>query len=266
MAPTPPEWPIPKFTLHIDDLTHPGAKVFLSAVTPLLALQDACKASFEWLYTPDSVPRNVQTVTLILRSMPGVAHTTGNTHHKEIHYSLEYIHDTRARARDEIRGVLTHEAVHCFQYNAEGMCNGGLIEGIADYVRHCASLSPPHWTQPHTPPHPPRHWDAGYETTAYFLAWLDEPAQYGPGFVKRLNARLEIGRYGDGVFEELTGRGVDALWEAYCVALEKEQEGREGNGKKKEREGEGEDGMCEVVEEGEGVIPVEMKTERALSV
>ena len=36
-----------------------------------------------------------------------------------------------ARARHEIQGVLTHEMVHCFQYNAKETCPGGLIEGIA---------------------------------------------------------------------------------------------------------------------------------------
>lgn len=32
-------------------------------------------------------------------------------------------------------GVCVHEMVHCWQWNAKGTCPGGLIEGIADYVR-----------------------------------------------------------------------------------------------------------------------------------
>jgi hypothetical protein len=28
-------------------------------------------------------------------------------------------------------GVLVHEIVHCYQYDAKGTCPGGLIEGIA---------------------------------------------------------------------------------------------------------------------------------------
>jgi hypothetical protein len=63
--------------------------------------------------------------------MPGVAHATGTAHNKEIHFSLDYIANSASRARDEIRGVLTHETVHCFQYDAKGSCPGGLIEGIA---------------------------------------------------------------------------------------------------------------------------------------
>jgi hypothetical protein len=41
--------------------------------------------------------------------------------------------------------VLTHELVHCYQWDAEGTCPGGLIEGVADWVRLNCDLSPPHW-------------------------------------------------------------------------------------------------------------------------
>ncbi|KAG6854147.1 hypothetical protein C0991_010058 [Blastosporella zonata] len=209
----------------------------------------------------------VQTVTLILQSMPGVAHTMGNKHHKEIHYSLKYIEQTRTRAHDEIKGVLTHEAGHCFQYDAGQTCNGGLIEGIAgafmvtvlmnkvpnhttDYVRLNASLAPPHWPNPSHPPvpSPSRSWDAGYETTAFFLAWLEKPAQYGPGTIKKLNACLKQSPYRDAVFEELVGAGVHALWEKYCMELE--------------------EAVWKVVDsqEGEGEVPVVRKKGRSLSV
>ena len=50
---------------------------------------------------------------------------------KEIHFSLNHIKNSESRAKDEINGVLTHEVVHCFQYNAKGTAPGGLIEGIA---------------------------------------------------------------------------------------------------------------------------------------
>jgi hypothetical protein len=63
--------------------------------------------------------------------MDGIAYTTGSHTEKEIHFSLDYILSSKNRAKDEIEGVLTHEAVHCFQYNAKGTAPGGLIEGIA---------------------------------------------------------------------------------------------------------------------------------------
>ena len=63
--------------------------------------------------------------------MDGVANTSGTRTHKEIRLSLDYVLKTRDRAADEITGVLVHEVVHCFQYDARGTCPGGLIEGVA---------------------------------------------------------------------------------------------------------------------------------------
>ena len=82
-------------------------------------------------------------MTLILRDFDGVAYTTGSDlddDHKEIHFSLKYIAgiqpSSETRIRDEIKGVLVHEMVHCFQYNGKGTCPGGLIEGIAGKLNH----------------------------------------------------------------------------------------------------------------------------------
>lgn len=65
--------------------------------------------------------------------MPGVAHTFGSALFKEIHFSLDHVRNTGpARAAAEVRGVLAHEAVHCFQHTGAGVpCPGGLGEGIA---------------------------------------------------------------------------------------------------------------------------------------
>ena len=157
-------------------------------------------------------------ITLILRALDGVAYTTGTRTHKEIHLSLDYVLKTRDRAADEITGVLVHEVVHCFQHTARGTCSGGLIEGIADFVRLRAGRAPPHWTFTAD-----GAWDAGYERTAYFLAWLDErgaPAAPEEGtFVRLLNASMQHGTYDAGIFETLAGQPVDALWTAYSAAL-----------------------------------------------
>jgi len=56
-------------------------------------------------------------------------------------------HDIQARARREINGVLVHELVHALQYSGKDSCPGGLIEGIADWVRLQAGLAPPHWKE-----------------------------------------------------------------------------------------------------------------------
>lgn len=75
---------------------------------------------------------SVEKILLVLRPMDGVAHTFGSEIYKEIHFSLDHIKNSEARAKDEIMGVLTHEVVHCFQFTGKGKAfPGGLGEGIA---------------------------------------------------------------------------------------------------------------------------------------
>lgn len=168
--------------------------------------------------------------------MEGVAYTIGTRSHKEIHFSLDHIQNCAHRARDEILGVLTHEMVHCFQYDGKGKCPGGMIEGIAgscfvhvtlasdciphnpfpDFVRLRAALPPPHWKRSGGD-----RWDAGYETTAYFLDWIEE--RHGEGTVRDLNKCMKDKEYVDGIFEEVTGWDVEKLWNIYCGHLEEEK-------------------------------------------
>ncbi|KAI8990579.1 plant basic secretory protein [Trametes punicea] len=208
-----PEWPIPQFHFHIQDLAHPGVKLFLDHVRPDVALRDAVITVCNWLYTPQTVPTNVKCISLVLRPMPGVAHTFGSTTHKEIHFSLDHIRNSQSRARDEILGVLTHEMVHCYQYNGLGKCPGGLIEGIADWVRLNAGLSPPHWKR-----EAGDTWDAGYQTTAYFLDWIE--SRYGNGTVRELNESMKEREYDEHIFKEMTGRKISKLWQLYKEYLE----------------------------------------------
>ncbi|TVY49479.1 hypothetical protein LOCC1_G000590 [Lachnellula occidentalis] len=225
-----PKFTLPKLRLEIRDLNHDGAQTFLTAVTASKALHNAVQSVLSLLYqSPDSLTTTVpstRSVTLIMRSMPGVAYTTGSDlddDHKEIHFSLDYIHSSVSKDRKahEIMGVLTHEMVHCYQYNAKGTCPGGLIEGIADWVRLHAELSPPHWKKEAS-----GKWDAGYQHTGYFLDYLDK--RFGEGLIRRLNEKLRIERYEEKRFwTELCGRPVEQLWGDYGDALEKENKKRE---------------------------------------
>ena len=123
-----PCWHIPNFVLKIEDLDHEGASIFLENVRPREALKIAVEASYTWLYTPLTAPRqyvhvhshlislekgshallcpSVKTITLVLRPFDSVAHTLGSDTDKEIHFSLDYISGSASRARDEIIGVL----------------------------------------------------------------------------------------------------------------------------------------------------------------
>ena len=231
-----PNIPKPKVRLEIRDLTHPGALVFFSNVNVATILTDAVSVVLKTLYNPledtaDRIPR-VRSITLVLRAMDGVAYTTGtelDDDHKEIHFSLDYISEIpsspSSRQRDEITGVIVHEMVHVWQWSGFGTAPGGLIEGVADYVRLKAKLDPPHWEL-----EPGEDWDAGYQHTAYFLDWLEE--KYGSGTVSRINERLRERKYEEGTFwKELVGEKVGALWKQYSEAHWKGKGGKEGEGK-----------------------------------
>ncbi|KAL4781404.1 hypothetical protein BJX76DRAFT_335544 [Aspergillus varians] len=261
--------PESKFRLQIHDLRHPAAQFFLISIPDLAStLETALSAIIQNLYTsptPDTATINTapkrkqplvftpsfpptRSVTVLLRDIGGVAYTTGtdlDNDHKEIHISLGYIQNCRTKPDPlaELVGVLTHELVHCYQYAAprasiDGRPDdstprapGGLVEGVADFVRLKAGLSPPHWKRPVSAKERPDKWDAGYQHTAYFLAWLED-VRVGKGAVGLLNDRLcRVGYVGDGKEEgteedggskkgecfwrALYGAGVDELWDGY---------------------------------------------------
>ena len=165
--------------------------------------------------------------------MSGVAYTTGSDldgDHKEIHFSLDYVNGiSSARQKDEIQGVLVHEMVHCWQWNAMGTAPGGLIEGIADFVRLKAGLSPPHWKKEGG-----GQWDAGYQHTGYFLEWIESTC--GEGSVRMINHALKDKKYQeDDFWEQLFGRKVGLLWKEYEGSLNEEQERTENTEQKVEK-------------------------------
>ena len=56
--PTPdePDWPLPKFDLRIEDLAHPGVKVFLDNVDPTTVMKEATNTVRTLLYTSENPP------------------------------------------------------------------------------------------------------------------------------------------------------------------------------------------------------------------
>ncbi|KAJ9298252.1 hypothetical protein DTO271G3_3857 [Paecilomyces variotii] len=232
-----PAVPSPTLRLHIQDLHHPAAIAFLRLIPDLAAVLDTALAQIiKHLYTSPSRSSSnsftpsippTRSVTIILRDFSGVAYTTGtdlDNDHKEIHFSLSYIRTATTTNPDphkELIGVLTHELVHCYQHttppapppspssssndpsptknnNNPPHPPSGLIEGIADFVRLKANLDPPHWKRPSNATDRPDRWDAGYQHTAFFLAWLED-VRVGQAAIGRLNDRLfRVGYVGDG--------------------------------------------------------------------
>ncbi|KAL1608063.1 hypothetical protein SLS60_003002 [Paraconiothyrium brasiliense] len=152
-----------------------------------------------------------------LENANGVAYTTGrdiDEDHKEIHLSTDYInHVPDSRQKEEIQGVIVHEMVHCWQHNALGTAPGGLIEGIADWVRLKAGFAPPHWKR-----NADGDWDAGYERTGFFLDWLE--AAHGADVVRKINEGLRGCKYeSDELWRTCCGKSVEELWEEYQTSL-----------------------------------------------
>lgn len=201
---------LPKLRLQLNDLSHEGSSGFLSKIKGNEDISTQVENVLNLLYTPDSTRPGTRSVTLILRPMNGVAYTTGSDldeDHKEIHLNLNYI---KRCDRDEILGVVCHELVHCFQWNAENSCPGGLVEGFADWVRLRAGLGAKHWKQDAE-----GKWDAGYQHTGYFLEYLEQ--RFGEGTVRHMNECLRKGKWDQQrVFGECCdGRDVKDLWEEY---------------------------------------------------
>ena len=223
--------PRPVLRIHLNDISHSGTSSFLSLVDASRLLSNATNHVLRLLYEPcagSKVPPT-RSVTLILRPMDGVAYTTGlqlDALHKEIHFSVEWIQKYSSepeRCRAEIIGVVTHEIVHCYQYNALGTAPSGLIEGIADYVRLKAGLAPPHWQGPKK--ELGEKWDSGYQKTAYFLNWLEQG--YGEGTVGRINESMRTSKYDETRFWEGifgSNHGIDVLWKEYRDSLERCEE------------------------------------------
>ncbi|RAL11115.1 basic secretory family protein [Aspergillus homomorphus CBS 101889] len=270
-----PHLPTPKLLLQIHDLRNPASTTFLTLIPNLAStLETALTTILQTLYTKPTPPSSPSTptptqtpiqnhnritftptlpptrsITTHLRQIPGVAYTTGtdlDADHKEIHLSLSYIASCTTRYADpraELVGMLTHELVHCYQHtrpqNKETQTPdppGGLIEGIADFVRLRAGLAPPHWTRPRGAEERAGKWDQGYQHTAYFLDWLEE-VRIGTGAVGLVNDRLlRVGYVGEGegegddgedeqvqngdaegesFWKGLFGVGVEELWEEY---------------------------------------------------
>lgn len=195
--------------LHANNLDK-GADDFFAVGSPITVLKDAIKSVHRYLYNSRQDAPPVRSVTLVLKPLQGIAYTNGSEldfEHKEINISTNYIEQLGSRTREEVIGVITHEMVHCFQYNGKDTCPGWLIEGIADYVRLNAGLAPPHWQRSGS------HWDEGYQVTAYFLDWLDQIRQ---GFVKDLNLYLRDFDYDEGrIWPELTQKTLQVLWSEY---------------------------------------------------
>ena len=221
--------PEPKLRIHFDDIVHPTTATFLALIDCSRILTNSTKNVLRHLYKQCDSPKipAVRSVTFVLRAMDGVAYTTGleiDDLHKEIHLNMNYVkryEKEPLRCRDEIIGVCTHEMVHVWQHSCERTAPGGLIEGIADYVRLKSGLAPPHWKGAKN--EIGEKWDDGYQKTAYFLDWLENT--YGDGTIARMNQTMGQCKYEeDSFWTGLFGKEhtVKSLWKSYRDSFKEE--------------------------------------------
>jgi len=196
-----------EYTVTNNALTTSGGAAFRDKIGADYAKRTLDSATqFIWRVLQLNSPadrKNVQKVSLFVDDMDGVAYTSRD----QIHLSARYVGSYNGDVKREVSGVLYHEMVHVWQWNGNGGAPGGLIEGIADYVRLKADYAPSHWVKPGQG----QKWDQGYDVTARFLDYCNGLKS---GFVAQLNKLLRSG-YSDQYFVQLLGKPVDQLWRDY---------------------------------------------------
>ncbi|ROR23973.1 beta/gamma crystallin [Mobilisporobacter senegalensis] len=210
---------------------HEGSNIFRTAIPNVeQMMKDTCLDICKKLYNNNSEARNNFTkLNLLLENSPGVAWKYGDAPEIYIGISAQYIADFYHRNGNnnelllkEVSGILAHEGTHGYQYAPKncgtyqpGTDFFGFIEGTADYVRNV--------TRGFTPERYPRkggHWTDGYNTTGFFIEWIVNNKK--PTFAIELNRTAsDYSTWSwDTACRNITGEGVQALWNQYQQSLQ----------------------------------------------
>ena len=161
-------------------------------------------------YTP---PVGHQVVTLEFTGNAGIAARSGS----------KLTFGTGSRGASVTASYTTHEVVHLLQGSAPLYGSNayvtGLYEGIADWVLIQLGY---HTVAGQRPAGGGTSWWAGYDTTAFFLDWVEKTAGGGsPGFVAALNQTLSSSSWTPAAATSLNtqGKTLDALWTDYKAYL-----------------------------------------------
>lgn len=150
--------------------------------------------------------RTLKKVTFVIDpSYNGVAATSGG----RVVYSPEWF-----RQHPGDIDVVTHEVMHIVQAYPGGAGPGWLTEGIADYVRYRYGVdnTGAGWSLPDF--NPSQRYDNSYRITARFLLWLEKNAN--DQLVKILDENMRNKTYSAGIWQTLTGKTLDNLWQDYA--------------------------------------------------
>lgn len=210
----------PAIVFKNDEPTGRGAIFTTTVPDPVATMQDAVCAVCSILFRdPSEIPERSRhkTINLTLRDNPNVADASGNS----IRIDLKHIANQKdpVKALREFRGIMVHEGAHLYQNYG----NGGLGEGMADFVRIRVGLYDPGrrgtggaWTDPYT-------------TSGFFFSWLAGPGVYHKDGREPHNADIgylinkTIGSDGPdavpGLLQKTFGADVDTLWRQYQDAI-----------------------------------------------
>jgi Peptidase of plants and bacteria len=187
------------------DQNVPDVQAFFAAKS-----QQVCQA----LYKKASEVPVRPNLKFVVEDMDGVAYTLcGGDNCDEMHLSSGYLRDYANGGGDlgaEINGVIVHELSHVFQYN-DGP--GWLIEGEADFVRFRAGYIPL------SNRHKGGNYDDAYQTTAFFLVWLDDKYSDFGWKMNQAKDPHDNKDWTEQVFVDLTGKDVKTQWSAYQAAI-----------------------------------------------
>ncbi|ORX81055.1 BSP-domain-containing protein [Anaeromyces robustus] len=126
----------------------------------------------------------------------------------------------------EIRGVLSHELVHVWQFSCDGL-PPNLIEGIADAVRLAVGYPAKHWVERSVPTDGPNAkrtpWARGYDGACFFFNWIQNNVANTDEFkdlpfIAALNKQCRY-RYTDKAIKFITGHNVEDLFTYYQISL-----------------------------------------------
>jgi hypothetical protein len=173
-------------------------------------------------HTPSEVPAFS---TLVLRienwndNPGGVASKSGSPPRITVRVNalhLVRVRDAGGNVANEVKGVLYHEMTHAYQHARSGV-ESSAIEGIADTVRFMNGFIPVSNRRPGG------SWTSSYQTTGFFLAWLQQVKGYS-NFVHDFNQQAKPGTAGtwswqSAIANTTGGQNVQTLWNEYQAWL-----------------------------------------------
>ena len=144
-------------------------------------------------------------VTMILtRDYKGVAAAGGGRITGSVAYFEKHKKD---------QGAMIHETIHIIQHYRGRRNPGWLVEGVADYFR-CFFYEPGK-VRPVNPD--TAKYNQSYQVTATFLDYVART--HDKDLVKKLNKAMRAGTYDKALFEQITGKSIEALNDDWIASI-----------------------------------------------